>query len=218
MLFLVTQPSAYAQWQKGAHQWHRQNMMNGNYNSDNSYQYFHRNNPSFYRNMLVPNKSFFALVSLYKLAVDIILSILLITFSSNLIMAVLTRMTAKPFKSGYFGFTFLIIFPLISFILLGLIWLGLAGFLAYGLIFLIGILLAKIFIGWGVLSKIEKGYILDWKAGIVGPLVAFILLFIPIFGWITLAIIFSITTGALLQEFTPHLSKYTLGNKTEKKS
>jgi hypothetical protein len=125
-------------------------------------------------------------------------------------------MASHPFKTGYVGFTFLIIFPLISVILLGLLWLGVAGLLTYGLIFLMGLFLMKIFIGWSILRKLEKGYVLDWKAGLAGPLVVFILLFIPVLGWIVLAVIMAMATGAFLKELMPLLERQKVENHKSK--
>jgi hypothetical protein len=205
LLFSVQSP-AYAQWEKGMHQqdMHGQNMM---YRNQGNHNY-----PQFLSNYKREGNNLFAYASLYKVAVDIILSILFITFFSQFLMKSFTLMSGAPFRNGYFGFTFLVIFPIISIILLGLLWLGIASFLLYGLILLIGVFLTKIFIGWKILQRLEKGYALDWKAGVVGPLVVFILLFIPIFGWITLAVIMSIAVGSLIQELKPFAYRQKLEN------
>lgn len=148
-----------------------------------------------------------ARASSYKIAIDIILSVLFITLFSRFIMTIFGSMVSYPFRNGAYGFVFLILFPLASLILLALLWLGIASFLFYGLVFLVGIFLTKIFIGWEILRNFDKKYVLDWKAGIVGPLVVFVLLLIPVLGWITLLVLFSMAVGALLEEITPLLKR-----------
>jgi hypothetical protein len=218
LLLFVSMPSpANAQSEKGMYQEQMSDSgQRDNWNNRghwNKREQFHT--PFMWKMHHLDNTSL-ALASLYKVGVDVILSILFITFFSKFIMTIFSRMTVHPLKNGYVGFTFLIIFPLISAILLGLIWLGIAGFLTYGLIFLTGLFLTKVFIGWAILRRLEEGYVLDWKAGLAGPMVVFILLVIPVLGWITLAVIMSVATGSLLKEILPHFGKHRLEHKEKK--
>lgn len=143
-------------------------------------------------------------VSLYKLVADIVLSILFIFFFGKFIQLVLPRMTKAPVQNGALGFAFFVLMPIISLLFLILIWLGIASFLFYGLLVLLGVFLTKVFVGWGVLTwwekRNKKTYTLDWKAGVVGPLVVFILLFLPVLGWFTVAVLFFIALGSLAQQ------------------
>jgi hypothetical protein len=216
LLFIVAPVQAHAQQEKSMYQEQMaESRQRDNWDNRGHWNKREQLHTPLWKMNHLDNK-FFAFASLYKVGVDIILSILFITFFSKFIMTTFNRMTVHPFKNGYVGFTFLIIFPLISVILLGLIWLGVASFLTYGLIFLTGLFLTKVFIGWAILSKLEKGYILDWKSGIAGPLVVYILLFIPILGWITLAVIMSIATGSLLKGIVPLFEKHRLEHKEKK--
>jgi cytoskeletal protein CcmA (bactofilin family) len=142
--------------------------------------------------------------ALYKLAVDIILTVLLIYFFQRAVTAVLRRMKNAPLRSGAIGFGFFILVPLAAFFLLLLFWLGIATFLFYGLAYLIALYLMKAFIGWILLtwwySSKKRDYIVDWKAGILGPIVVFLLMLIPILGWLTIAILFLIALGAFIEE------------------
>lgn len=206
-LFLVSVPAS-AQWDGGTQRgYYQQNVM---YRNHGNYDH-----PSFFDHSMPMNNNLLTYISFYKVGVDIILSILFILFFSQFIMKSFAQMSASPFKNGYVGFTFLIIFPIISLILLGLLWLGIASFLLYGLIFLVAIFLTKIFVGWLILQKVEKGYVLDWKAGVVGPLVVYILLFIPVLGWITLAVILSIAAGSLLHEVKPFIVRQKAAKKSK---
>ena len=149
-------------------------------------------------------KEFLAAGAIYKLVTDIILSVLFIIFFGAFIRRVLDWIVASPIKSGAYGFAYLLLFPLLCLLMLVLIWLGMAGFLVYALTVLISIFLVKIFLGSYVLMWIyrwqKKAYALDWKAGVIGPILLFILLLIPIFGWIIVAFLMFMATGALIQE------------------
>jgi hypothetical protein len=144
----------------------------------------------------------FAGASFYKLIVDIILSLLLIYFFRNSILSVLNRMRTAPLKSTGIGFVYVLLAPIASVILLILIWLGIASFIFYFLVLLISVFIVKLFLGWSVLhwwsNRQKQAYQLDWKTGIVGPILLFILLIIPVLGWLVAAIIFFAATGALL--------------------
>jgi hypothetical protein len=142
--------------------------------------------------------------ALYRLGVAIILSILFIYFFKNGILTILTRMQKAPWKSLGIGFVSILLAPIASAILLILIWLGIASFLSYGLILIISIFFTNVFVGWWLMNwwnnRQKKSYQLDWKAGVIGPIVLFIILLIPVLGWLFAAIIFLIATGAFLGE------------------
>lgn len=149
-------------------------------------------------------QAFITAGSIYKLVTDIIISILFIFFFTRALTAIVSRMAASTVQSGAIGFTFIILFPVLAAIALILIWLGIGAFITYALIFLLSIFLVKIFLGWWVMrwweNRNKRQYVLDWKAGIIGPILLFILTLIPILGWLIAAILFFIAVGALLQE------------------
>ena len=142
--------------------------------------------------------------ALYKLVIDIIVSILFIYFFRNGILVILTRMQKSPWKNLGVGFAYVILTPLASAILLIMIWMGLASFLSYALILIISMFFANVFVGWWLMNwwtkRQKQSYALDWKAGVVGPIVLFILLLIPVLGWLLDAIIFLIAAGAFVGE------------------
>lgn len=166
-------------------------------------------------------KSFVTLGSFYKLLADIIISILLILIIGRLLQTIMVRMTTTPVRSGAIGFAYLLLFPAVSLVLLVLIWLGIASFLFYVLSIIFSIYVVKIFTGWIIIRWYEKnlknGYLLDWKAGIVGPVVVFLLLLIPVIGWFVVAIIFFVSLGALLEVCITPLSHQKLDAKTIKR-
>jgi hypothetical protein len=143
-------------------------------------------------------------VAFYKLIANIIVCMLFIYFFRRGITTVFQRMQKSPWKSGAIGLVSLIITPFIALICLILLWLGMALFLSYGIVILVSVFLADVFIGWFLLrwweKRSKKIYQLDWKAAIVGPIVLFILVLIPIIGWFISAIIFLVALGALLEE------------------
>lgn len=159
---------------------------------------------------LVENKedndagAFLTTAAVYKLITDIILSLLFVYFFRHALMAVINRMSTTPLKSGAIGFGYAALVPLAGIFFLFLIWLGLATYLFYFLTLIVGIFVVKLFLGWAVLRwwnrNNKKEYELDWKAAIVGPILLFILLFIPVLGWLTIAILLFMALGALLEE------------------
>ncbi len=154
------------------------------------------------------------LSALYKLVTDIILSVLFILFLARFIQAIIVRMMREPLKAGAIGFAYLILFPLASLIFLVLIWLGVASFLFYALTLVITTFLSKVFVGWWLLRWYEarerRQYVLDWRAGVVGPIVLFILLLIPIIGWLAAALLYLVALGALTTELTSLVSTQRL--------
>lgn len=149
-------------------------------------------------------REFITAGAIYKLVADIIISILLIIFFSRALSAVLTRITAKPVESGAIGFTFIFLFPLAALLFFILIWLGAGALLTYALVLLISLYITKIFAGWWLLhwwqGRNNKRYQLDWKAGVLGPVVLFLISFIPFIGWIAIALLFFVATGALIMQ------------------
>lgn len=141
--------------------------------------------------------------ALYKLLADIIITVLFIYFFRRALTMVLARMKETPLRSGAIGFGFFFLLPLAALFLLILVWLGVASFIFYTLMYIIALFVVNAFIGWMIMSwwkesKKEK-YILDWRAGIIGPIVVFLLLLIPILGWLAIAVVFLIGLGALIE-------------------
>lgn len=149
-------------------------------------------------------KEILAAGTFYKLLTDIILSVLVIFFFTRAILAVFGRMAESPVQSGAIGLAFLIFFPIAAAILLILLLLGVVAFFAYGVIIFVSLLLVKIFLGWYVIhwweNREKKDYRLDWKAGVIGPILLYVLGLIPIIGWLAVAILMLVTTGAVVQE------------------
>lgn len=147
----------------------------------------------------------FTIGTLYKLALDIIVSLLLITFLSVFVKNVLEKTMSAPLASAGKGFIVLFFWPLISLFLLLLIWIGIASFLLYGLLLLFSLFLSKVLLGVWLLRFWEKrqnksnAYTLDWRAGVVGPIVFFILFLIPIIGWLAVFVIFLMALGGTVQ-------------------
>lgn len=149
-------------------------------------------------------RAFLTGAALYKLITDIIITTLFIYFFRRALSTVINRMKDTPLRSGAIGFGFFILVPLLALILLILFWLGIATFLFYALMYFVALYVMKAFIGWAIMkfwySNKKQDYLLDWKAGILGPIAVFLLLLIPILGWLAIAIIFLIGLGALVEE------------------
>jgi hypothetical protein len=141
----------------------------------------------------------FTVGSLYKLAIDIIISLLLIILIPVLLRNILDKIIHTPLGMTGYGFLFLVFWPLFSLILLIMLMLGLASFLFYGLILISTIFLSKILTGWCLMQwwekRNKKEYSLNWKAGIIGPVAFFIIGMIPVAGWLIAFIIYLMSLG-----------------------
>lgn len=152
----------------------------------------------------------FSAGSIYSLFTDIIISILFLYFFPRFLRQILARAKDSPVKSVSAGFLVLILTPVVSFFLLFLLFLGLFSFVAYILLLLFSMYLSKILLGWFLVRWWKKRenteYVLDWKAAIVGPVALFVLMLIPIIGWLFGFILFLMALGALVQELTAVLT------------
>lgn len=141
--------------------------------------------------------------SFYKLIGDIILSILFIYFLSGILRPILKDIADSAFINGITGFAFLVLMPIISIFLLILLWLGIASFLIYFLVLFLGVYVAKIFNGWMIMrwwyGRDKREYVLDWKAGVAGPIVLFLVGLVPFIGWLVIAILYLISFGAIVR-------------------
>ncbi len=144
--------------------------------------------------------------ALYALALDILLSAALVFFLREKIKKLLEIISKSPVSSFGTGFFFVIFWPLLSLIMLIFLWLAAASFLLYGLVLIVSMFLTKIIIGWRILTwwynrqqdkKIT--YVLDWKTAVVGSLAVYILLLIPVIGWLIAAFAYFITVGAVIK-------------------
>lgn len=147
---------------------------------------------------------FITAFAVYKLLADIIISLLAIYFFGGFLYRLYSQSAVKePFKNSIYGLIFVIIVPIISLLLLALLWLSAAVFLFYILILIITALFAKIFLGWLIVrwwyQRDKKAYTLDWKAAVIGPILAGLIGLIPVLGWLLLALIYLITAGAVIQ-------------------
>lgn len=161
---------------------------------------------------------FLTAFTFYKLLADIIIGLLAIYFFGGYIYRLFTQISVKePFKNSIYGLIFIILTPIIALLLLALLWLSAALFLFYMLIIILTALIAKIFLGWLVLrwwyKRDKKNYALDWKSAVIGPVLALLIGLIPVLGWLVLAILYLVTTGALIQSFLNNASAQRLQTK-----
>ncbi|GEM_PF-1422524 len=150
--------------------------------------------------------------SLYKLLIDIVISLLIITLFCKSIPYLSKDIKKAPGKNIGVGFTVFALMPLASFILLLTIWLGILSFLLYGVLLIVSIFLANVFLGWLLMDwwehRNKREYRLDWKAAVLGPVVMMLLMAIPLIGWLTSFAIYLAALGAI--------SRYVLAlSKTE---
>lgn len=159
--------------------------------------------------------------SIYKLITDILISLLLVFFLGRFVQAVVQRVRTSPVKNAAIGFSFAVLFPAAAVIMLLLIELGLAAFLFYALVLLVATYITKLLVGWFVMRWWEQrnnhDYVLDWKAAVVGPIILFLLLLIPVLGWLAAAILFLIALGGLLQELVGLVQTQKIERKAVKK-
>lgn len=141
--------------------------------------------------------------AIYKLITDIIISLLLVYFFRRAFTYLVRRIKDEPLRSGVIGFAWFFLAPIAAGILLLLFWLGITSFLFYALTWIVALYILKIFLGWIIMhwwkSNKKEEYVLDWRAAVIGPIVLFLLALIPILGWLTIAILFLMSLGALIE-------------------
>lgn len=142
--------------------------------------------------------------SIYKLIADILTGLVLIYLLYNFTRRVVETGRAEPLKNGLLGLAALIVGPILAIFLFILILPGFLGLVFYLLLILLSIVIGKLFVGWLILrwwyERDKRVYVLDWKAAIIGPIVLFLLLLIPVIGWLLGFIVFLIAMGALVSE------------------
>lgn len=139
--------------------------------------------------------------TLIKLTTDIFFSLLLIYIFPGITSKILSVLRKKPLKSGLIGAGFLFLVPIIAVFLLILLWLGVTVGLIYMTYAILALMIAKIFVGFLILSWIEKRnkkeYNLDWRSGVIGPIIVALLFLIPVIGWLIGGILYLISLGGL---------------------
>ena len=143
-------------------------------------------------------------MAFYKLVANIIVCLLFIYFFKRGILAVFEGIEQQPAKNFGIGLLYLLLTPLVGVLCLILIWPGIILLLSYAVATILGIFFSDVYIGWAILrwweGKSKNGYMLDWKAAIIGPLATTILILIPFLGWLLFFVITIVAMGALLRE------------------
>lgn len=141
-------------------------------------------------------------LALYKLIADILASLALIYLLYLFTRRIVETGAAEPLKNGLLGFAGLILIPILGVFLLVLLLPGILTFLFYGVLLILAAYLSKILLGWLLLrwwyGRDNHVYLLDWKAAVLGPIVMFLLMLIPVLGWFIGFILFLIALGALI--------------------
>jgi hypothetical protein len=165
-----------------------------------------------------PEKQFAGLFTgwaLYKLIADILASLLLIYLLYRFTRRIVESSAVEPLKNGFIGFATLFLGPILGLLLLILILPGILTFLFYGVLLILAMFLGKLFAGYLLLrwwyGRENRTYILDWKAAIVGPVVMFLLLLIPVIGWFVGFVIYLIALGTLVVYTFSWISSPTSG-------
>lgn len=141
--------------------------------------------------------------ALYKLAIDIIGSLLLVLLVPLLVKRIIARSNDDVLTSLGTGFIFCMFFPLLALLLLFFIWPGIAALLLYALVLVLNLFIGKLLLGWWLVrwwqKREGKEYMLDWKTAIVGPVALFLLFLIPVLGWLIATVIYLISLGGLVR-------------------
>ncbi len=158
--------------------------------------------------------------ALYTLFLDMLLSLGVVVFLPNFVKKIIATLSKSPLNSAGTGFFFVIFWPLLSLVMLFLLWLSLISFLFYALILITSIFLMKIVVGWRLLKwwhmhqkTTEKYQINSWKTAVVGSIAVYILMLIPIIGWIILIFIYLLTVGATVKAFLSFVQSSRISNK-----
>lgn len=155
-------------------------------------------------------KALVATGSIYKLVADIVFAFVFVWLLNRFTKKTINNILEEPVKSVGLGLVFLIITPILSLILLIVIWLGITMLALYFLVLLISLVIGKLVVGWWILNwweeKNNKKYALDWKAAVLGPVALFLIALIPIIGWLALAIVYLISVGGVTTELLSFIS------------
>lgn len=100
------------------------------------------------------------------------------------------------------GLAILLLLPIISGLLLIVsFWAGLAGFLLYGLLLVIGFGLSQLLLGWWLLywwmGRSGQVYMVDWRAALIGVLAATVLMYVPVLGWFIMFLLLLLALGGM---------------------
>jgi hypothetical protein len=152
-------------------------------------------------------QSAFSRGTIYKLIADILISLLLIYFFKKLLNDMFITGIQSPLKLTGIGFALLVLMPLVSILLLILFLLGFVSLILYLFILLVSIMLGKVLLGWLIMRLWEKrqgrAYVLDYKAGFIGPLFMYVLFLIPILGWLAAFLLYLFTIGIVAITLLP---------------
>jgi hypothetical protein len=158
--------------------------------------------------------------TVYTLLIDILFSLLFVLVLGFFTRDVLTRIDDGVLKSLSIGFASLLLLPVAGLFLLAIVWLGLAWFTLYFLIFILSIGLMKVYTGAKILmwwqKRKNKEYTLDWKAAVLGSVVILLLSLIPVLGWLGIFLLFLLTFGGLVRELAAFISRQTSSSQKKK--
>lgn len=148
--------------------------------------------------------------SLYKLVADILGSLAIIYLLYAVTRRILDKGSSEPVKAGLLGFLTLIVAPIIGILLLFLILPGIVILIMYLLLLILSAFLSKLLLGKFALTwwykRNNKKYELDWKSAVIGPILMFILMLIPVIGWFISFLVYLAALGSVMVEMYSWIS------------
>lgn len=138
---------------------------------------------------------------LIKLLAWIITAWILVHFKKNFALSLYEEFRLKPWENLGVGFLALVATPIAVIILLATLVGYYAAFLlglAYILTLAVTVLFSSVVLGHFILSKIRKSAEApaDWQVVIIGVIVWMLLAFVPVIGWLIMAVWFLMALGA----------------------
>ncbi len=139
-----------------------------------------------------------------KLLAGIAAAILLMKLFPRTTENTVAHIQSHPWSNLGIGFLGMIIIPICALILLVTFvgyYIAALAFFGYILVLLIACVAASIFIGALAIKLLTKkpNLVVDWQAIVIGVVVVGILRFIPVIGWLAVAIVSMMAFGALLR-------------------
>lgn len=150
-------------------------------------------------------KGILTIAFLIKFVAWLIAGFLLIYFRKQWFYSVAEEVHSRPWASLGLGFAGVVLTPIALVIVLVTVvgyYVALLGFLSYLLVLAVANLLAALIVGYLILKALSKPgeTTADWQVVLLGVVVWFILQFIPILGWLAMAVVFFMAAGVVVRK------------------
>lgn len=152
----------------------------------------------------------FTLIFVVKVLGLILAGLLLMRLFPRSSNEAVEAMRSNKWSNLGIGAVALIVVPILSIILMVIFlgfYIGMMAFVIWGLMLMLSILVASVFIGAWIVNKLTKkeGMRYDWQALVIGVIVMSLLFLIPFIGGLVMFIFILMAFGGLIRQFHGHI-------------